>query len=159
MDGSRAGKLLLVEDEHLLRGLIAQFLSGEGFDVSQAADGAEAVDVFSCGGPFDIVLLDLNLPRMCGIEVCRRIKRLHAAQPVIICSAAILDSDIAVLEELQVEQFLSKPYHPTELLARIAAELSRTRGAAVIERAPALRADPSSGATANGSAGRQHRPW
>ena len=111
MDGKRAGKLLLVEDEHLLRGLIAQFLRGEGFEVVEAADGSEAVSLFSSMGPFDVVLLDLNLPLLRGVEVCRRIKSVQPAQPVIICSAAILESHIEALREMQVEQFLSKPYH------------------------------------------------
>jgi DNA-binding response OmpR family regulator len=125
MDGRRAAKLLLVEDERLLRELIAQFLSAERFEVVEAADGSEAIELFSDQGPFDLVLLDLNLPRICGVEVCRRIKSLHPAQPIIICSAAILDSHLAALEEMHVEQFLSKPYHPLELLSRIAEELSR----------------------------------
>ena len=53
MDGKRAGKLLLVEDEHLLRGLIAQFLRGEGFEVVEAADGSQGVSFFASMGPFD----------------------------------------------------------------------------------------------------------
>jgi DNA-binding response OmpR family regulator len=141
MDGRRAGRLLLVEDEHLLRSLVAQFLAGEGFEIVEAADGAQAVELFSGNGPFEIVLLDLNLPRICGIEVCRRIKRLDPCQPVIICSAAILESDVALLQALQVQQFLSKPYHPTELLRRISAELACKRGSGAIVIAPARRAD------------------
>jgi DNA-binding response OmpR family regulator len=141
MEGKRARKLLLVEDEHLLRGLIAQFLRGEGFEVVEAADGSQAVGLFSSSGPFDLVLLDLNLPLICGVEVCQRIKGVHPEQPVIICSAAILDTHIAALRDLQVEQFLTKPYHPLELLSRIAVELSRGRRAGSIERAPSLRAD------------------
>ena len=74
MDGKRAGKLLLVEDEHTLRGLIAQFLRGENFEVVEAADGLDGVGLFSSQGPFDLVLLDLNLPRLSGVEVCRRKK-------------------------------------------------------------------------------------
>jgi len=125
MGGKRAGKLLLVEDEHLLRGLIAQFLRAEGFEIVEAADGSEGVGFFSTWGPFDVVLLDLNLPLLPGVEVCRRIKCERPSQPVIICSAAILDCHITALRDLQVEQFLSKPYHPLDLLERIAAELCR----------------------------------
>jgi len=132
----------LVEDEHLLRELIAQFLRGERFEVTEAADGSEAVELFSNQGSFDLVLLDLNLPRICGVEVCRRIRGLQPAQPVIICSAAILDSHIAALQAMQVEQFLSKPYHPLELLSRIAEELSRRRRAESIDGAPSFGADP-----------------
>ena len=127
MDGKRAGKLLLVEDEHLLRGLIAQFLRGEGFEVIEAADGSQGVQFFSSRGPFDLVLLDLNLPMLSGIDVCRWIKSQQPLQPVLICSAAILESHVAALQALDVDQFLTKPYHPLELLERIAREMSRDR--------------------------------
>ena len=127
MDGQRAGKLLLVEDEHVLRGLIAQFLRGEGFEAIEAADGREAVELYMTGEPFDVVLLDLNLPIVCGIDVCRRIKMANPSQPVLVCSAAILDSDIAVLHSLGVDRFLTKPYHPLDLLAGIDAEMGRWR--------------------------------
>jgi DNA-binding response OmpR family regulator len=127
MDGKRAGKLLLVEDEHLLRSLIAQFLRSEGYEIIEAADGSQGVSFFSSLGPFDLVLLDLNLPLLPGVEVCRRIKSERPSQPVIICSAAILDSHVSMLREMHVEEFLSKPYHPLDLLRRIAAEISRDR--------------------------------
>ncbi len=74
MSAERAGKLLLVEDEHLLRGLIAQFLRGEGFEVVEAADGSQGVSLFASMRPFAVVLLDLNLPLLPGVEVCRRIR-------------------------------------------------------------------------------------
>jgi DNA-binding response OmpR family regulator len=125
MGGKRAGKLLLVEDEHLLRGLIAQFLRSEGFEVVEAADGSQGVGLFTSMRPFAVVLLDLNLPFLPGVEVCRRIKSEHPAQSVIICSATILDSHIAKLRELKVDQFLTKPYHPRDLLERIDAEISQ----------------------------------
>ncbi len=128
MDGEHAGKLLLVEDENLLRGLIAQFLRGEGFEVVEAADGCQGVELFSSSGPFDVVLLDLNLPMLSGVDVCRRIKGMNPLQPVIVCSAAILDSHTDALRELTVDQFLNKPYHPLELLNRIAVELGRGSG-------------------------------
>lgn len=119
------GKILLVEDEALLRGLIAQFLRGEDFEMVEAGDGREGVERFSSLGPFDLVLLDLNLPVFSGVEVCRRIKQERPDQPVIVCSAAILDGHIAALSALHVDQFLTKPYHPAELLSRIASELNK----------------------------------
>ena len=69
------GTLLLVEDEDRLRGLVAQFLRGEGFRVVEAADGPQGVERFRDSGPFDLALVDLNLPIFSGVEVCRRIKR------------------------------------------------------------------------------------
>jgi DNA-binding response OmpR family regulator len=125
MGAKRQGRILLVEDESLLRSLIAQFLRTEGFDVVECRDGGEGVERFSSEGRFDLVLLDLDLPVYPGVEVCRRIRRQEPDQAVIICSAAILDGHIAALGALGVDQFLSKPYHPGELLSRIAIELDR----------------------------------
>jgi DNA-binding response OmpR family regulator len=125
MDAKRAGKLLLVEDEHVLRGLIAQFLRVESFEVIEAADGQEALERYAAFQPFDVVLLDLNLPIFCGIDVCRRLKHDRPAQQVLICSAAIMDSDIDVLHSLGVERFLTKPYHPLDLLAGIDLAMGR----------------------------------
>jgi DNA-binding response OmpR family regulator len=143
MVGKRAGKLLLVEDEHLLRGLIAQFLRGEGFEVVEAADGSQGVGFFGSMRPFAVVLLDLNLPLLSGVEVCRHIKCEQPSQPVIICSAAIVDANMKSLREMNVEQFLTKPYHPRDLLDRIDAEISQAQaprpdsgGQAVSPRTP-----------------------
>ena len=123
MGANRRGKILLVEDEHKLRALVAEFLGGEGFEVVQAANGREGVEHFFAHGPFDLVLLDLNLPILTGVEVCERIKCDRPEQPVVICSAAVLDQEMSALRALGVEQFLSKPYHPTELIRRISDEL------------------------------------
>jgi DNA-binding response OmpR family regulator len=125
MGPRRAGRILLVEDEAVLRGLVAQFLRGEGHDVVEAADGLQGADRFRDQGPFDLVLLDLNLPFLPGVEVCRRVKQLQPRQPIIVCSAAILDDHLGALESLGVQQFLTKPYHPAELLCRVALELDR----------------------------------
>jgi DNA-binding response OmpR family regulator len=136
MGAKRQSRILVVEDETPLRGLIAQFLRMEGFEAVEAADGREGVERFSFLGPFDVVLLDLNLPALPGVEVCRKIKLQEPDQPVIICSAAILDGHVAALAALDVDQFLSKPYHPAELLNRITLEL---------DRAHRRRMEPSSG--------------
>jgi DNA-binding response OmpR family regulator len=124
-----------VEDEPLLRGLIAHFLRGEDFEIVEAEDGREAVERFSDMGPFDLVLLDLNLPVFSGVEVCRLIKQERPDQVVIICSAAILDGHVAALSALDVDNFLTKPYHPAELLSRISIELSKRRHDLPITRA------------------------
>ena len=135
MDGTRRGRLLLVEDEHLLRRLVAEFLRGEAFDVIEAADGLEGVRLFESHGPFDLVLLDLNLPMLSGLDVCGRMKQKQPLQPVLICSAAILEDHLAALRALDVDQFLTKPYHPLELLEQIARVLSRGRRAWPADRA------------------------
>jgi DNA-binding response OmpR family regulator len=124
MESKARGKLLLVEDEAVLRRLIAEFLRGEGFDVVEAADGSQGATLYAGHCPFDLVLLDLNLPLLSGVDVCRRIKALRPQQPVLICSAAILDWHVAELRELEVDQFLTKPYHPLDLLDRIACAMA-----------------------------------
>jgi DNA-binding response OmpR family regulator len=117
------GSLLLVEDEDRLRNLVAQFLRCEGFAVVEAADGPAGVERFTDSGPFDLVLLDLNLPVYSGVEVCRRIKSGNPAQRLMICSAAILPYHERALNALGVDHYLTKPYHPEDLLAHITREI------------------------------------
>lgn len=119
----RRGSLLLVEDEAVLRMLVAQFLRGEGYEVSEAGDGGEGVRRFLEDGPFDLLLVDLNLPVFSGVEVCRRVKRQNPGQKVMICSAAIVREHEDDLIGLGVDHFLTKPYHPANLLAHIRQEL------------------------------------
>jgi DNA-binding response OmpR family regulator len=123
MDPERIDSLLLVEDEHVLRGLVAQFLRGEGFRVIEAADGPEAVTRFSDSGPFALALVDLNLPGFSGVEVCRRIRDRCPGQRVMICSVAILVDHERDLAALGIDHYLTKPYHPEDLLAHIAQEI------------------------------------
>jgi DNA-binding response OmpR family regulator len=103
-------------------------LRSEGFAVVEAADGPEGVERFQNSGPFDLVLLDLNLPGFSGVEVCRRIKRSRPSQRVLICSAAVLRSHEIDLATLGVRHFLTKPYHPEHLLAHIELEVGSDPG-------------------------------
>ena len=119
----RNATLLLVEDEPLLRRLVAQFLRGASYEVVEAVDGPDAVAHYSENGPFDLVMLDLNLPGFSGVEVARRMMRLNPDQSVLVCSAAIVPEAEEILRSLGIESFLTKPYHPEVLLDRIANEL------------------------------------
>ena len=121
----RRGSLLLVEDEAVLRTLVAQFLRNEGYDVQEAEDGGEGVRQFLEDGPFDLLLVDLKMPVMSGVEVCRRVKRTKADQRIMICSAAISREHEETLRELGVDHHLTKPYHPESLLAHVRQELIR----------------------------------
>jgi CheY-like chemotaxis protein len=123
MDDRGRGSLLLVEDEDRLRGLVAQFLRGEGYHVVEAGDGFEGVERFQDSGPFDLLLIDLNLPVFSGVEVCRRVKLGNPAQRVMICSAAILPNHENALTALGVGHFLTKPYHPDDLIEHITREI------------------------------------
>lgn len=111
--------LLVVEDEQVLRSLVAQFLRRRGVCVIEAADGLEAVDRFEDSGPFDLVLMDLNLPMLPGVGACRRIRAVAPEQPILVCSAAILDDHQLELASLGIDQFLAKPFHPQTLTDRI----------------------------------------
>lgn len=126
MEGRHQGYLLLVEDEERLRGLVSQFLQGEGYAVEEAADGPEGVERYLQRGPFDLVLVDLNLPGFSGVEVCRRVKAIRQEQRLMVCSAAVLHDHEQELAGLGVDHFLSKPYHPLELLDHVAREVARS---------------------------------
>ncbi len=119
----RRGTLLLVEDEAILRSLVSQFLRNEGYVVSEAEDGGEGVRRYHDDGPFDLLLVDLNLPVFSGVEVCRRVKLRCPSQKVMICSAAIVREHEEALIGLGVNHFLTKPYHPENLLAHIRQEI------------------------------------
>ncbi len=118
----RRARLLLVEDETSLRQLVAQFLRHQGYEVLEAEDGAQAVLQIddTIDAPLDLVLLDLNLPLVHGVEVARHIRRVQPGLPVIVCSAAVIDQDEHSLRDIGVRRFLGKPYHPEHLLEAIA---------------------------------------
>jgi DNA-binding response OmpR family regulator len=148
------GKLLLVEDEHTLRGLVAHFLHAAGYLVVEAPDGQAGVDRFFDSGPFDLALVDLNLPFVCGVEVCRRIRAESPTQPILICSAAIVPESEAALRSLGVAHYLTKPYHPDVLLGHIRERLATgsVRASNWPESSPARSASagPPAGITSNG---------
>ena len=121
----RRGSLLLVEDEAVLRTLVAQFLRNEGYDVREAEDGGEGVRQFLEDGPFDLLLVDLKMPVLSGVEVCRRVKHTKPDQRIMVCSAAISREHEDALRSVGVEHLLTKPYHPESLLAHIRQELIR----------------------------------
>jgi len=150
MSARPLARLLLVEDETVLRGLVSQFLTVENYEVVAVGDGQAAVAAYADGGPFDVVLLDLNLPILPGVEACRRIKLMNAEQPFLVCSAAVLDSHHLALAAMGVTEVLGKPYHPRELLERLDAIL-RPLGAEVSGRAPHVGLNRGTRAASGGS--------
>lgn len=120
----RRGTLLVIEDEPLLRTLMAQFLRSEGYEVTEAADGMEGVERYRACGPFDLVTLDLSLPGFDGVEVCRQIKSVTPGQRVLICSASILPSHESALSSMGVHHYLVKPFPPGALCSHIELELT-----------------------------------
>ena len=116
-------RILLVEDEESYRDPLSYLLRKEGFDVSVAATGTEALAEFDRGGA-DLVLLDLMLPGVSGTEVCRRLRQ-RSSVPVIMLTAKDSEIDKVVGLELGADDYVTKPYSSRELLARIRAVLRR----------------------------------
>ena len=116
-------RVLVVEDEESYSDALAYMLRKEGFEVSLASTGPDAITEFEKTGA-DIVLLDLMLPNMPGTEVCRRIRQTSSV-PVIMVSAKDSEVDKVVGLELGADDYVTKPYSPRELVARIRAVLRR----------------------------------
>jgi two-component system response regulator RegX3 len=115
--------ILLVEDEASLSEPLAFLLQKEGYSVTIAEDGRRAVDLFA-QGEFNLVLLDLMLPELSGVEVCRAIRG-SSQVPIIMLTAKDSEVDIVVGLELGADDYVTKPYSSRELLARITAVLRR----------------------------------
>ncbi len=117
-------KVLLAEDDESFIDALVIGLSREGFDVSVARDGNEALRLFNAVEP-DLVLLDLMLPRLSGIDVCRSI-RARSTVPIIMVTAKGTEIDTVVGLEVGADDYVSKPYRLRELVARMRAVLRRT---------------------------------
>ncbi len=117
-------KVLLAEDDESFIDALVIGLTREGFDVSVARDGNEALRLFASVEP-DLVLLDLMLPRLSGIDVCRSI-RARSAVPIIMVTAKGTEIDTVVGLEVGADDYVSKPYRLRELVARMRAVLRRT---------------------------------
>ncbi|MCX5978092.1 MAG: response regulator transcription factor [Chloroflexi bacterium] len=116
-------KILLVEDERALREALADALTSEGFVVAQAESGASGLAAFRAAPP-DLILLDLMLPEMGGIEVCRSI-RSSSRVPIIMVTAKASESDRISGLDLGADDYVTKPFSSRELIARIRAVLRR----------------------------------
>src|ERR1035441_10492195 len=117
-------KVLLAEDDESFIDALVIGLAREGFDVTVARDGNEALRLFALVEP-DLVLLDLMLPRLSGIDVCRSI-RARSTVPIIMVTAKGTEIDTVVGLEVGADDYVSKPYRLRELVARMRAVLRRT---------------------------------
>ena len=124
MGTEAAARILLVDDEQAIQKLVAYPLRRDGYDVVAARDGREALDRFSAE-PFDLVVLDVMLPRVDGIEVCRRL-RARSQVPIIMLTARDDEVDKVLGLEIGADDYITKPFSVRELRSRIRAALRRT---------------------------------
>jgi DNA-binding response OmpR family regulator len=118
-------RILVVEDDHAVQKALKRLFETEGFDIEISGDGKSALEAFRKATP-SAVVLDLRLPMMSGRDVCREIKQQAPSIPVIVLSAASDVSDKVLLLELGADDYVTKPFSPRELLARVRAALRRT---------------------------------
>ncbi|WP_319203101.1 response regulator transcription factor [uncultured Ilyobacter sp.] len=116
-------KILVVEDEWKMRRLIKDYLVKEGYQVDEAGDGMQAVEMFQ-EGVYDLVILDIMLPKMDGWSVCREIRR-ESMVPVIMLTARSEENDQIFGFELEADEYITKPFNPRLLVARIKAIFRR----------------------------------
>ena len=116
-----SSRILVVDDDIALAEMIGIVLQTEGFEVVDCADGAQALDVFHQVTP-DLVLLDLMLPGMDGIEICRLIRR-ESDVPVVMLTARSDTADVVAGLEAGADDYVPKPFKPKELVARVRARL------------------------------------
>ncbi|HOE56479.1 MAG TPA: response regulator transcription factor [Bacillota bacterium] len=121
-------KILLVEDEDRIREMVKEYLENEGFIVTEAIDGADALEKFK-SFEYDMMVLDVMLPRVDGWSVCREVRRTSSI-PMLMLTARGEEYDRLFGFELGVDDYIVKPFSPKELVARMKAVLKRSRNAA-----------------------------
>lgn len=120
-------KILVVDDESRMRKLVKDFLVRQGYTVLEAADGMEAMDYFYEDKDIALIILDVMMPKMDGWQVCREI-RMHSKAPIIMLTARSEERDELQGFDLGVDEYISKPFSPKILVARVEAILRRTQG-------------------------------
>lgn len=120
-------KILVVDDESRMRKLVKDFLTREGYTVLEAGDGMEAMDIFYEDKGISLIILDVMMPKMDGWQVCREIRE-SSKLPIIMLTARSEERDELQGFELGVDEYISKPFSPKILVARVNAILRRTMG-------------------------------
>ena len=131
-------KILVVDDESRMRKLVRDFLVKKDFDVLEAADGEAAVDIFYAERDISLVILDVMMPKMDGWEVCREIRK-NSKVPIIMLTAKSDERDELLGFELGVDEYISKPFSPKILTARVDAIIRR---AYLVDSSEILREGP-----------------
>lgn len=118
-------KILVVDDESRMRKLVRDFLVRQDFDVIEAGDGEEALDLFYKDKSIALIILDVMMPKMNGWEVCREVREISKV-PIIMLTAKSEESDELMGFDLGVDEYIAKPFSPKILVARVEAILRRT---------------------------------
>lgn len=118
-------RILVVDDESRMRKLVRDFLQKKGYDVVEAENGEQAVDIFCSDNSISLIILDVMMPKMDGWQVCREIRRLSKV-PIVMLTAKSDEKDELLGFELGVDEYISKPFSPKILTARVDAILRRT---------------------------------
>ena len=118
-------KILVVDDESRMRKLVRDFLVRQGYEVLEAGDGEEALDIFYREKDIALLILDVMMPKMNGWEVCREVRE-NSKVPIIMLTAKSDESDELMGFDLGVDEYISKPFSPKILVARVEAILRRT---------------------------------
>lgn len=122
---TRTKRIVIAEDEIALRDFVCRNLRARGFEVLEASNGLEAMALWERENPH-LLILDIMMPRMDGLEVCRRVRE-HSAVPIIVLTALDAESDKVAALDLGADDYLTKPFGVEELLARVRAVLRRTQ--------------------------------
>ena len=118
--------ILVVDDDHSVQKALSRIFGDAGYHVEICGDGQSAIDTFRTVAPAAIIL-DLGLPVKSGADVCREVKRESYSLPIIVLSARSSESDKIVLLELGADDYITKPFSPRELLARVRAKMRRAQ--------------------------------
>ena len=117
-------KILVVDDESRMRKLVHDFLAKSNYEVVEAEDGEEAVDIFFGQKDIELIILDVMMPKMDGWQVCKEIRQ-YSSVPIIMLTAKSDERDELLGFELGVDEYISKPFSPKILVARVEAILRR----------------------------------
>lgn len=121
-------KILVVDDESRMRKLIRDFLEREGYQILEAADGIEAMDIFYGDKNIDLIILDVMMPRMDGWQVCKEVRE-YSKVPIMMLTARAEEQSELKGFELGVDEYVAKPFSPKILVARVGALLKRVKNA------------------------------
>lgn len=120
-------KILVVDDEEMIRNVIEEYLKNEGYSYIEAINGYEAIDKVKFNSDIDLIIMDIMMPKLDGFSACKEIKKIKDI-PVIVLSARGEEYDKLLGFDVGIDDYVTKPFSPKELIARIKAVMKRVNG-------------------------------